>query len=376
MLFATAEVRRSKARFALLTVGAGLLVFVLLFQQVLLDSILEGMAGAVTQQSAPVLVLAAESEGSVSGSALTDDQVAEVAAAPGVADAAELAVTFLSFRSPGSDDWHNASVLGFRPGRPGAPTALRSGRLPEAAGEAVASAEDAPGRYGIGDTLLVEPGSIPVVVVGLTEGGRMGLSPTLWTPWATYGQLVRQARPEAEVLASVAAVEAADGVAPGDLVRDLNQRLVGLEAMTREAAAARTPGRDAIQAGFRLVMGLSYLVVALVIGFFFLTLTLHKQSSVTLVRAMGARGSYLVRGLLGQVTLVSIGGLGIGVLLLFGLAPLLRSSLVLTVDAAGLARAAAPALGVALAGAAPSARRLVRADPSRVFGQPSLGGPA
>lgn len=374
MLFATAEVRRSKARFALLTVGAGLLVFVLLFQQVLLDSILDGMAGAVTHQSAPVLVLAAESQGSVTGSALTDDQVAEVAAAPGVADAAELAVTFLSFRSPGSDERHNASVLGYRPGRPGTPTGLQRGRLPEAAGEAVASAEDAPGRYEIGDTILVEPGSIPVVVVGLTEAGRMGLSPTLWTPWATYRQLVRHALPEAEVLASVAAVEPVDGVASADLVPELNRSLVGLEALTRETAASRAPGRDAIQAGFRLVMGLSYLVVALVIGFFFLTLTLHKQSSVTLVRALGARSSYLVRGLLGQVTLVSIGGLGIGVALLFSMAPLLRSSLVLTVDPAGLALAAAPALGVALAGAVPSARRMVRADPSRVFGQPTLGG--
>ena len=68
MLFARAELARSKLRFGLLTLGAGLLVFVLLFQQLLLGTVLDGMTGAIAHQSAPVLVLARQAQRSVTGS--------------------------------------------------------------------------------------------------------------------------------------------------------------------------------------------------------------------------------------------------------------------------------------------------------------------
>jgi hypothetical protein len=153
MLFATAELRRSRARFGFLTVGAGLLVFVLLFQQALLAAVLDGMTGAITNQSGPVLVYAREAQRSFGGSLVTPEQQAAVGGAPGVADAAELATTLLSYRAPGDDELVNVSVIGFRPGRTGAPTGLRSGRLPDAPGEAVVSGEDAAGRFGVGDEL-------------------------------------------------------------------------------------------------------------------------------------------------------------------------------------------------------------------------------
>src|SRR4029450_12064210 len=109
MLFATAELRRSRARFGSLTVGAGLLVFVLLFQQALLAAVLDGMTGAITNQSGPVLVFAREARPSLGGSLIPPDQQAQVTAAPGVADAAELATTLLSFRAPGDDELVNVS---------------------------------------------------------------------------------------------------------------------------------------------------------------------------------------------------------------------------------------------------------------------------
>ncbi|MGH9012285.1 MAG: peptide ABC transporter permease, partial [Acidimicrobiia bacterium] len=296
MLFAQAELGRQRARFGFLTVGAGLLVFVLLFQQALLDAVLKGMAGALTHQNGHVLVYNREAQRSFAGSLVTPQQIDEVRAAPGVAGAGELAVTLLAVRPPGSDERINASVIGFRPDHPGTPLGLSKGRLPESANEVVASAEDAHGRFGVGDTLVVEPGDTQLTVVGLTRGGRLNVAPTLWTPWATYEQLVKQASPGLPlVLPSILAVEPAPDITPEALARQLNQAFPTLEAMTREEAAATTPGLDSVTLAFSAVMGLGYLVVAVVIGFFFLTLTLQKEASVTLLRAVGARSGYLVR---------------------------------------------------------------------------------
>jgi len=374
-LFATAELGRSKARFGILTVGAGLLVFVLLFQQALLAAVLDGMSGALTHQSGPVLVYAREAQRSFAGSLVTPDQQAAVAASPGVADASELAVILLSYRPPDGDERINVSVIGYRPDRAGTPLGLSVGRLPGAADEVVASAEDAAGRFGVGDTVTIEPGGTPLRVVGLTRGGRWAVGPTLWVLWDTYEQLVRLAVPDAPVvLASVLAVEPEAGVPADQLAGELNRRFPALEALSREEAAATTPGRDAVRAAFMAVMALGYLVVAVVIGFFFLTMTLHKEPSITLLRAIGARGSYLARGLLLQVAVVTLGGLAVGVGLLLVTAPLVRSTVPVHVDLAVMARTAVPALAVALVGAIPPMRRTLRTDPFAVVSRPSLGG--
>jgi len=375
MLFATAELRRSRARFGFLTVGAGLLVFVLLFQQALLAAVLDGMTGAITNQSGPVLVYAREAQRSFGGSLITPDQQVAVQNAPGVADAAELATTLLSYSAPGDDELVNVSVIGFRTGHTGSPTGLDEGRLPEAPGEVVFSGEDARGRFGIGDEITIEPGSLPVQVVGLTKGGRFNVGPTLWTPWETYEQLVRLATPDTVlVLPSILAVDPAPGITPAQLVADLNRLDPNIEALTREDAAAKTPGRDAIQIAFLAVIGLGYLVVAVVIGFFFLTMTLQKEPSITLLRAVGARGRYLVRCLLLQVAVVTFGGLGVGVLLLVAIAPVVRSTITVTIDPLAIAQTAGPVLAVALLGAIPPLRRVLRIDPYAVVTRPSLGG--
>jgi putative ABC transport system permease protein len=375
VLFAVAELKRAWARFVSLTLGAGLLVFVLLFQQLLLAAVLDGLAGAISNQSAPVLVFAREARGALAGSLVTPEQLVTVAAQPGVADAAELGVTAVSFRGPDGAERHNASVIGYQPQRPGAPTGLRTGRLPEAPTEVVASAEDAPGRYHVGDTITVEPGDVQLVVVGLTEGSRYNVSPTLWTPWATYEQLVRLAMPDTPVvLPSVVAVQPAAGTDPTQLVRDLNAVTPEMEALTREDAVANAPGKAAVRLAFLVVMGLGYLVVAVVIGFFFLTLTLQKEPSITLLRAIGARGTYLVRGLLCQVAVVTVGGLGVGALLLAVAVPLVRSNVPVTMEPMAVVTSGASAMAVALVGAVPPIRRVLRTDPFAVVSRPMFGG--
>jgi putative ABC transport system permease protein len=374
MLFATAELRRSRARFGFLTVGAGLLVFVLLFQQALLTAVLDGMTGAITHQSGPVLVFAREAQRSIGGSLVTADQQAQVAALPAVADASELGVTLLSYQAAGSDELINVSVIGFRPDRPGAPIGLSEGRMPEQPGEAVFSSEDAVG-FDVGDTVTISPGGVEVAVVGLTSGGRLNVGPTLWTPWETYDQLVKLANPDnVMILPSVLAVEPASGTSPEEVVAAINEAAPALEALTKEDAAAKTPGRDAIQVAFLAVIGLGYLVVAVVIGFFFLTMTVHKESSITLLRAVGAKAPYLVRCLLLQVAVVTFGGLAVGVLMLAAIAPLVRSTIAVSVDPSAILLTAGPVMAVALLGAIPPLRRVLRIDPYAVVTRPSLGG--
>jgi putative ABC transport system permease protein len=374
MLFAVAELGRSKLRFGLLTVGAGLLVFVLLFQQALLDAVLDGMVGAIKKQSGPVIVFTREAKRRLGAGLVTLPQSEELAKVPGVGAVGGLGVGLLSYRVPGSDVRANVSVLGYEPGKPGTPTAVRSGRLPAAPDEIVASAEGAAGRFGIGDRLTFEPGAVTLTVVGLTEGALLNIGAATWIPWPSYETLMRRTSPDlGVVLPAVLAVEPAPGVTPEQLIYDINAT-VPLDAVTREEVADSAPGRGPVRTAFLAVMTLCYVVVGVVIGFFFLTLTLQKESSITLLRAVGANARYLISCLLLEVAVVTAGGLVIGVVLLVMIRPAMRNLVIIEIDPGGMLVTSVPALAVALLGALPPIRRVLRVDPFAVVGRPSLGG--
>jgi hypothetical protein len=374
MLFATAELNRSKRQYIMLTLGTGLLVFVLLFVQGLLNAVLDGMAGAIARQSAPVVVYTKDAQRVINGSMLKVEQVEAVRKAPEVGEAAELGVSLLTFTSPRAGRPFGFNVVGFHPGQPGEPLALKSGRLPQAAGEAVVSVEAATDRVELGDTIRPESGGPALKIVGFTEGMLLSVGPTAWTPWETYEQLYKPANPEAkEVLAQAIAVQPKPGRTAEQAVSGLAAAFPDLDPMTRETAVATVPGRDAIKGAFSLMLTLCYVVVGVVIGFFFLTMTLHKEASITLMRAIGMQGGYLVRCLLYQVALVTTGGVVLGVLMMFVAKPLVRTAVTLQIDGRALSSVAVPALLVAVLGAVASIRRILRTDPNDIVARPLLG---
>jgi ABC-type antimicrobial peptide transport system permease subunit len=214
---------------------------------------------------------------------------------------------------------------------------------------------------------------VKLTVVGLTEGALLSVGPAAWVPWESYVTMMAKMLPkDFPVSPSVIAVNPAPGVGADQVITGINQ-VAGLDAMTREAAAEAAPGRRPIETAFLTVMTLCYVVVGVVIGFFFLTITLQKESSITMLRAVGANAGYLIWSLLYEVAVVMVGGLIIGVAVLFLVKPALRSNIIIEVDPAGIAATTLPALAVALVGTLPPIRRMLRTDPNAVVSRPALG---
>jgi putative ABC transport system permease protein len=152
-----------------------------------------------------------------------------------------------------------------------------------------------------------------------------------------------------------------DSTVVGDRITEL---VAGVEGLDRVAAAAGTPGVDSISQSFTLIVGITFGIVVLVIGFFFLILTVQKLRSFVTLRAIGASTGYLARSLIIQIVILVLLGtmIGTAVLLLatLGSNPAFPLSvdgwLVLTVTAAVLVFSV-------LAGVL-SIRRIARADPA------------
>jgi hemin transport system permease protein len=375
MRLALAEIRRAKLRFGLLTGAIALLVFLILFQQSLATSLLGQFTGGLERQSAAVLVYAEDARRSVDGSRVPPPQVAAVARVAGVAASGPIGESSFTVRLE-SGALADTTVFGYRLGGPGSPTSLSSGRLPKRDGEAVASVTNVGSGFAIGERLTIVPGDVGVRVVGLAEGAAFNVQPTLFVSYATFERLVLASNPDATaVLPNLVGVEPASDVDPVGLARRITAVVPGVEALDRATAAASLPGVSSIRQSFAIILGLAFVVVVLLTGFFFLIITVQKTTSLTLLRAVGASGGFLLRNLLAQVALVVLAALLIAVPLTVAAVSIVASdAFAASTDPLTLVVTSAAILGLALLACVGAMRRVASLDPAAAAARMAGGG--
>ena len=324
MFLALKEMARAKVRFALLVAAIALLVFLILFQQSLQNGLITGFIGAIRDQNAPVLVYSVDGQRVVQGSVITPDLEQLVVDAPGVGDVGRIGQGTFTGLPGGNDDGEtfDTTVLGYELGPDGdgigAPSTLLDGRLPTTDDEAVVSDADVRLGYGIGEVVTLLPGGKQITVVGVARDVQLNVAPTLFVSYGTYLDAVQSVNPDAgEPLPNVLGVVPADGVSDSEVVESINAQSLELDALTREDAAAETPGVAQVQQSFNIIFLLYGLVVPCVTGLFFLIVTFQKANSLTLLRAIGAPARRLVSSLLIQVVIIVGAGLVLGTLLYY-----------------------------------------------------------
>ncbi|MBX3286732.1 MAG: peptide ABC transporter permease, partial [Actinobacteria bacterium] len=135
------------------------------------------------------------------------------------------------------------------------------------------------------------------------------------------------------------------------------------DALTRSDAADETPGVAEVRQSFQVIFLLYGLVVPLVTGLFFLIVTFQKSASLTLLHAIGARSSTLVRSLLVQVLIVMAAGIALGTALYAPLTQASAGSIALRFDLGAVVFWGALLLVLGLLSALVAARRVLAIDP-------------
>lgn len=357
------EMRRAWGRFVLLAGSVALLMFLILFQQSIQDGLITAFIGAVRNQTAPVIVYSLEGQRTLQASFLTADQVAEIDNVDGVERTARVQQSTYSVEVRNSDV-NDASVIGTSDPKLFMPTSLSAGRMPSGPGEAVGSSTD----FRIGDDVRIEPSPqgrpASIKVVGLAEDVQLNVTATLFTDIDTSSAVARAYNPQApgDITNAVAAQPTAK-VDAGSLAASIESEVGDVEALTRAAAADKSPGVAQVQQSFQVIFLLYALVVPLVTGLFFLILTLQKADALTLLRAMGAQPGFLARSLLTQVAIVLVAGIGVGVALFFPLSQQNLGGISLSFDATAVVTWATILIVLGLVSALVSFRRVMTIDP-------------
>jgi len=370
MFLALKEMARAKVRFALLVAAIALLVFLILFQQSLQNGLITGFIGAIRDQNAPVLVYSVDGQRVVQGSVITPDLEQLVRDAPGVDEVGRIGQGTFTGLPSGNDDGEafDTTLLGYEIGPDGdgvgAPSTVLDGRLPTADGEAVVSDADVRLGYGIGEVVTLLPGGKQITVVGVAQDVQLNVAPTLFVSYATYLDAVQSVNPDAgEPLPNVLGVVPADGVGHAEVVESVNAQSLELDALTREDAAAETPGVAQVQQSFNIIFLLYGLVVPCVTGLFFLIITFQKANSLTLLRAIGAPAGRLVSSLLIQVVIIIGAGLALGTLLYYPVSQQNLGGIALRFEAGAVVFWSVLLILLGVASSLLAARRVLQIDP-------------
>lgn len=360
------DLLRSKLKFGLLAGALALLLFLLLFLNTLSSTLLGFFTGAVEHNSAEILVYNATSRRNLQASRLPPGTVDRVRAVDGVDAAGPIGQTTVT--ADAGKGLTDLSIFGWQPGLPGGPERVAGAVVPRP-GEALVDEADKANGFTVGTTITIEPTGKTLPIVGYTTDSRFNVGPTAYTPIDTYRDIVRAANPDAPYVPdNLVAVTTSAGASDARVTEAIDADVPGVEALSRATAVASIPGASSVSQSFNLIVGITFVIVVVVTGFFFLILTVQKLRVFTSLRAIGATTRYLAGALLLQVTVVVLLAAAVATALLGVAALNSSSSFPLHVDVRLVVTATVAVLVFSLGAALVSVRRIAQLDPLEAAG--------
>jgi putative ABC transport system permease protein len=260
-----------------------------------------GATGAIGSSSAQEFVFSRDSLGSFARSRFPLTDLPRIARLPGVAAAGAVGTLTTAMSLPqGTAD---VAVIGTLSGRPGAPAAIVSGRLPRPGEDAVAADVTLRGDgVRIGSQIRSLAGGPPLRVTAFITGKQFELLPTVWTSLAAWQALAAAAQPEsrsAVPVAQVLTVRLTAQAQAGGVQQEISH-LLGATVMTRGQAVLAIPGAAAMRSTITGLIAAVLIVTAAVCALFAALYAAQRRGELARLRALGASAQRLALGLLVQ----------------------------------------------------------------------------
>jgi putative ABC transport system permease protein len=361
---ALTEMKRAKLRFGLLTAAVALLVFLIVFLSSLSGALLRAFTGALESLPADGLVYSEASRANVQASRLEPGVTQQVAAVEGVAAVGPLAVLSANAVVAGEPD--ELQLIGVTPGSPSQPGGLRAGEFPLSPTEVAVDASQA--EVGIGDIIRVNGSQTDLVVTGTLVGTQFGTD-TAWITTEGYEALLTELNPGlAAVPINAVAFTVDDGADAAAVAVQVQQAVDGTQVLERDEALASIPGVESVSQTFGLLVGITFVIGVVVVGFFFLILTVQKLRTFTLLRATGASTRSLAGTVTGQIAVVILLASAVAVVLAWGALQGLSTGLPVSIEPFTIGGVVLAVLVASLGAGLLSVRRIANLDPATAAG--------
>lgn len=363
MRFALRELLRRPGRFGVVGGALTVIVLLLLFIGGLLDGLYLNSTGAVRALQADAVVFSDDSRQAFLRSEITPDVRDQIDAVDGVEETGGLGFTLLGVQV-GDGELVDGAIAGYE---------LSADRLPEPPdpGEAWADQQLADEGVEEGDEVLVGPSEVPLRIAGFVEDTNYLQQGGLWVEPGTWREVLAENRPDAIVADGsfqALVVRTAEGADLDEVRQAIDEATGATETLTETEAIEAIPGIVEQNATFQAVIAVTVFIAALVIALFFALLTLERLGLYAVLKAVGARSSTLVVGVVAQSVIVALGAFVLGGVLTFGLLQIVPEGIPLQLEPSRALSTLVSITVAAVVGALVSLRRIVRIDPASAIG--------
>jgi putative ABC transport system permease protein len=368
MFLAIRELQHSRLRYLLLGAIITLIAWLVFILSGLANGLATDNAGAIQRMPADYFVFQPDARTQISRSLLPLATVEQVRLVPGIADATPLGQMMLSIKRATGGEQLDAAMLGIEPGSFVTPK-IAAGRTLDGQVEngVIVDQKLVDKGVALGDILVVQPSGEQLTVLGFTAGQTYSHAPVIFAAlpqWQKLRFAARGAAGQIENPISVVAVRAT-----ADTARQIPGAVPGTEVASRAATVSKLPGYSDESGSLLMIQGFLFVIAALILAVFFYVITLQKTAQFGILKAIGARTGFLARDLVGQVFILTIGGIAAGALLTFGIGAAVPVSVPFALDPRLVLAYGAVLLGVSLAGTLLSLRRIATIDPLIAIGR-------
>lgn len=370
MFLAMREMRHSKARYGLIMVIMLLVSFLVLFVTGLARGLSYANISALQNMPASYFAVQSDADHTFRRSQLGDTELAAVQEVTGEAKATPLGVQTSTITAAGADV--KADVTFFAVDMKGmlAPKVTEgAGLTNEVQGSAVVDAKLKQSGVTLGSTIQDQASGMSWTVTGFVKDSSYSHTPVVY-----INQLDWQAMKQGTVQAG----GSGSGNAPYNVIAlditaeqaaQIADQQKSIEVITQKQAISSVPGYAAEQNSLLMMIVFLFVIAAVVLAVFFYVITIQKTSQFGILKAMGTKMSYLAWSVVGQVMLLSVTSLVLGVLLTLGMNMGLPDTMPFELDGQTMLLTGLLFIGMSLLGSLISVARVAKVDALEAIGR-------
>ncbi len=368
MFLALREINHSRLRYLLITAILAMLAWLVFLLSGLANGLSNDNASSLINLKADYVVYQADSRFMIHRSVLPMALVDQIKQIPGVQGASAIGQLTITATRLDSTKQIDATILAIDP---------RSFVMPEVSagksfagqpsGSAVVDEHFKTEGVKVGDQLKLEAYNQTLTIVGFTKNQNYGHLPVIFTDilfWQSLKFAIQGSSGQVVNPANIIAVQMNEATS-----LQVAKNITGIEVATRQQALEGLPGYKEEFGSVIMILVFLFIIAAFILAAFFYTLTLQKNNQFGILKVLGATNRFLAKDLIGQVIILTLVGIIIGVLLSYGVVAIMPPAVPFALETTLVISYSGVLLVVALLGTLLSLWRIAKIDPLIAIGR-------
>lgn len=364
MFLALREMKHAKLRYVLIGFIMVLLIWLVLFVSGLAKGLSSDNASSIQNMHADYLVLQQDSDHRLTRSTLSEDNLRDVREYVEEGKSTPLGVQMTTITKNGASKKMDITFFAIDVNSMLAPTITEGNMINHrTVHEVVADRSIQHEGLKLGDEIEDLASGEIFTIVGFTEGQSFSHTPVVYLNFNGWSTISHNRTPNQDVFNTIALNISADKA------KQIEKNLPNVDVISKDQALQGIPGYKEEQGSLMMMIAFLFVIAAFVLAAFFYVITIQKMNQFGVLKAIGAKSTYLARTIIFQVVFITIVSLLISISLTFGVSFILPDSMPFDLSAQLVIGCSFLFLAVSMIGALLSLYRVSKIDAIEAIGR-------